>query len=235
MDNRTEPVTDGVWRIEVGFSTNAYLLADDGHGDDGGLTLIDVGGTDGGPQLVRSIRLLGLDPRAVQRVLLTHWHAHHAGSAARFAESSAASVVYALEPDLEVVRTGMRPPVAELGVVARMRTRARRTPAAVPDARALEDGERLDVAGGLEVLATAGHTRGHAAFALADAGILFCGDELTTMPRLARLPGHTAAPEKGMTPALERLATAAPEVLAPGHGRLLRRDVTARLERLARR
>ena len=32
MDNRTEQVADGVWRVEVAFYVNAFVLANDGHG-----------------------------------------------------------------------------------------------------------------------------------------------------------------------------------------------------------
>jgi glyoxylase-like metal-dependent hydrolase (beta-lactamase superfamily II) len=103
MDNRTQQLADGVWRVDVAYAVNAFVLADDGQGDAQGLTLVDTGLRSSGARLVRSIRMLGLDPRAVGRVLLTHWHADHAGSAARFADSSAAPSVHVGAEDLDVV------------------------------------------------------------------------------------------------------------------------------------
>ncbi len=234
MDNRTEPVVPGVWRVEVGPLTNAYVIADDGHGDREGLTLVDAGGRDGGPRLVRSIRLLGLDPRAVGRVLVTHWHADHAGSAARFAASSAASTVHALSPDVDVLRRGTRPRGGEAGPLARLAGRGRRLPPTAPEAVELVDGQDLDVAGGLAVVAAPGHTHGHAAFLLRRPGVLFCGDALRTVPRLAAPSRYLHADPSSAAATLRRLADLAPRVLAPGHGRLLRDEVSERLGRLAR-
>ena len=235
MDNRTEPVTDGVWRIEVGAFTNAYLLADDGHGDDGELTLVDAGPAGAGPGLVRSIRLLGFDPRAVGHLLVTHWHVRHAGSAARFAASSAAAVVYARPPDLEVLPRGdgIRDQLVQ-GLVVRRPAAGGGSRRGVDEAVALRDGEILDVAGGLEVVATPGHTAGHTSFLLRDAGVLFCGDTLATVP----LPNTMAVLSEDraeLAGSLSRLASLRPEVLAPGHGQLLRTGAAARLDRLATR
>lgn len=226
-------MADGVWRIDVGYLTNAYLLADDGHGDAEGLTLVDSGPPGAAPALVRSIRLLGLDPRAMRRILLTHWHVNHAGSAARFAASSAGSVVHALLPDLDVVRTGSRPSPAE-AASTRLAQRVRRIPPSLDAAVPLVDGCVLDLAdGGLEVVATPGHTAGHASFLLRGTGVLFCGDAIVTVGGL-RAPPWPATPSQQPS-TLRRLATLRPALLAPGHGRLVRDRVGERLAALVDR
>jgi hypothetical protein len=63
MDNRTEQLPDGVWRVEVGYSINVVVLANDGHGD--GLPIVDTGRRQDSPWLVRSVRMLGFDPLAM--------------------------------------------------------------------------------------------------------------------------------------------------------------------------
>src|SRR5687767_14213023 len=84
MDNSTEQLADGVWRIETGLFLNAFLVAANGRDDADGLCLVDCGTKRSGPRLVRSIRLLGFLPTVVRHIVLTHWYADHMGSAARF-------------------------------------------------------------------------------------------------------------------------------------------------------
>jgi glyoxylase-like metal-dependent hydrolase (beta-lactamase superfamily II) len=240
VDNRTQQLADGIWRVEVAYAINAFVLADDGVGDAEGLTLVDTGLRSGGPRLVRSLRMMGLDPRAVGRILLTHWHADHAGSAARFARSSAAPTVHVGADDLDVV-TGREPhPIA--GAPAGWTTPLGRMmgrigllqPAApVPDAAALTDGEELEVAGGLRVIAAPGHTPGHSAFWLADRGVLLGGDAVFNTWVTWRGPRMTCSALPAIPGTLRSLAALDPGVLAVAHGPPLTSGITERLERIA--
>lgn len=237
MDNRTEPLADGVWRIEVGPSINAYLVAHDRRGDGAGLTLVDTGTRGAGPRLVRSIRLLGLDPRAVDQVLLTHWHPDHGGSAARFAGSGAAPAVAVGAGDLEVVRgTGPppRPGRGDATGLGRLLARGVRPAAPVPAARALADAEQVEPAA-VQVIATPGHTVGHVAFWLADAGLLLAGDALWTLGRVTQGPKALCSALTRRPATLRRLARLEPAILAVGHGPPVRGGVAARLHGLADR
>lgn len=237
MDNHTEPLADGVWRVEVAPSVNAYVVAHDRRGDGDGLTLVDTGTRGAGPRLVRSIRLLGCDPRAVDQVLLTHWHPDHGGSAARLVASGAAPTVAIGAGDLEVVRGTAPPPRPGPGDTTRLGRVLGRvlTPGApVPTARGLADGERIG-GSGAEVLATPGHTRGHVAYWLPDVGVLLAGDALFTVGWLAEGPKALSSALSQRPRALARMAALEPSVLAVGHGPPVRGDVGARLRRLAAR
>ena len=64
-------------RFPVG---HAYLCQ-----DPDGLTLIDTSLPGSAPQIAAAIRTLGHDPADLRRLLLTHFHADHAGSAAEIA------------------------------------------------------------------------------------------------------------------------------------------------------
>jgi glyoxylase-like metal-dependent hydrolase (beta-lactamase superfamily II) len=219
VDNRTEQLADGVWRVEVAAFVNAYVLTGSCEGDPDGLTLVDPGPAGAAPRLVRSVRMLGFDPRAVADVLLTHWHAGTAGGAAAFAASSAAPRVWIGAGDLPVLTSGARPPL-ELGTSALVRVvqRRLRVPAPVPAARALEDGQALPPAGGVEVVSTPGHTRGHVAFHLAAHAIVLTGDALWTVPAPWPGPGFLAAGRTGQRQTFERLAALHPTLAAPAHG-----------------
>lgn len=236
MDNRTERLADGVWRVEVGWYRNAYLLADDGHGDAAGLTLVDPGRAGDAPRLVRSIRMLGFDPRAVAEVLCTHWHAGHAGAAAPFARSSAAPRVAIGADDLDVLRGVTDPTTASSGA-ARAATRAGlvRVPAAVPEATALHNGDVRATCGGLEVLATGAHTPGHCAFWLGSRGVLLAGDLVANVLRLGLPPRQLDADPAARAAALTALAALDPGTLAVGHGPHVITRVAERLSALAAR
>ena len=232
MDNRTEPLADGVWRVEVGMVTNAYVVARDGLGDGDGLVLIDPGRGRSAPQLVRSVRLLGFDPRAIGQVLLTHWHADHAGAAAALAASSARPTVHARPPDSEILAGRAGRPAAASHPLGRLRQRCGRRP---PSASSLplEDGQVLP--GGIEVVASPGHTVGHTAFWLPDRGTLLAGDALFGVLRTTPGPLGLSGDPAAVPATLRRLARLAPTVVALGHGPPRRRGAAARLTDIAER
>lgn len=237
MDNRTERLADGVWRVEVGPFVNAFVLANDGEGDGNGLTVVDTGLRHSGPRLIASIRALGLDPVATRDVLLTHWHPDHAGSALRFLSSSAAPTVWASAEDRDVI-TGAQPPRAQIsedtGPSARLYHKLVRPPVPVPDVAVLEDGAIRAVSGGLRVVATPGHTAGHLSFHLEAHGIVLAGDALFNVLFPSRGPRMVTARRGLMGPSLARLAELAPRTVAPGHGPPLERDPVSTLHRLGR-
>jgi glyoxylase-like metal-dependent hydrolase (beta-lactamase superfamily II) len=238
VDNRTERVAAGVWRVEVAFYVNAFVLANDGRGDREGLTLVDTGWRSGGPRLVRSIRRLGLDPRAVGDVLLSHWHPAHAGSAARFAGSSAAPTVHVGTADRPIV-AGEALPRAAPPQTSRLggwlvRAGVYRPPEPVREARALTGGQRLEAAGGLEVIAAPGHTPGHCAFWLPASGVLLAGDAVWNVWYLSRGPRFSCSALPARAATLRRLAGFDPAVVATAHGPPLTKAPGRRLAALVR-
>lgn len=221
MDNHTEQVADGVWRVEVGAYVNAFVLANDGRTDAEGLTVVDTGYRRSGPRLVRSIRLAGLDPRSIGDVLLSHWHPDHAGAAARLARSSAAPTVRIGEADRAVI-TGEAMPLeaaqAETTLLGRAFARRAQPPEPVAGALGLTDGEYLPAAGGLHVVAAPGHTRGHCAFWLPDRGVLLAGDAVFNVWFLSRGPRFSCSALPAVPGTLQRLAGLDYDVLAMVHG-----------------
>jgi metallo-beta-lactamase class B len=71
-----------------------------------GLVAVDAGYDSDGDLLADNIRSLGLDPKDLKLILLTHWHWDHVGGTARLAKRSGAKVMIH-EKDAEIVETGV--------------------------------------------------------------------------------------------------------------------------------
>lgn len=233
MDNATTKLADGVWRVQVGTGTNAYVLADDGHSDAEGLTLVDVGWRACAPRLVRSIRVAGMNPRAVRRIIVTHWHTDHAGAVARWVDSSAAPEVVAADPDAGVLE-GADPPPAPTAP-GRWTLSLSGRPPTVDAVTRVGDADVLPTAGGAHVITTPGHTPGHIALWLPERSVLLAGDAVFNVVRPSLGPRLVAHDRAARAKAVARLATLTPDVVAVGHGPPIDRNAAAVLTRLAHR
>lgn len=220
--------------ISVGAGTPegrnaAYVLADRG-------AVVDPGPPtdDAWEALLAGLERCGLAPSDLEYVLVTHWHADHAGLAPRLADAADATLAmgapdaplvadYArererrLERDAETMRRWGVPDDAVDSVVASD------TPSPMPDSTPVVELEDGDAVAGLEVIATPGHTLGHVAFAT-DAEALV-GDAVlpTYTPNVGGSDTRTSDPLADYELTLERLE-ARPETLRPGHGTALAAD-----------
>ncbi|HEX3271539.1 MAG TPA: MBL fold metallo-hydrolase [Ktedonobacterales bacterium] len=228
--NQTPELTSGIHRIDTGAS-NAYLIV-----DDAGLALVDTGLPGSGKKILALIGALGRRPEEITRILLTHQHPDHIGGAADLVAASGAEV-WAHPLDTPAIEgTGKRDgPKGPLGMVFNMLIFPRlRT---VKVAHPLNDGETLPVLageGGLRVVATPGHTRGHISLYLAARKLLFAGDVL-------RHSGEKIVPSPAMfnrdqAQALRSFADLTRleiEASLPGHGAPIMRGAGARLAQAA--
>jgi glyoxylase-like metal-dependent hydrolase (beta-lactamase superfamily II) len=232
VDNRTEQLADGVWRIELSFWLGVVVLANDGHGDAEGLTLVDAGTRGAAPRLVRSIRMAGLDPRAIRDVLLTHWHADHAGAARRLAESAAAPTVWIGAED-EPVLSGARSPGEAAADCSRLagflHRHVYRPPPPHRSAAELPGGRVHAAAGGVHVVATPGHTAGHRSLHLPERGVLIAGDAVMNLGRLRPSPGPLSSARSQIRASVAALAALDFRVLTPMHGPPIDRRARERL------
>jgi len=195
---------------------HTYLI--DG-GDD--LALIDCGlGLDAGfSALEANIRGAGFDPADISQAFITHYHADHAGGAARVKESFGARLaasgdaVAALEAGDEVT-TGLQ--AAKSGGIFPDEATLRPTTIDI----ALEDGGEVRIGSAtLTFVATPGHCAGHGAYLLQGEGpsALFAGDAVFWAGRILL----QAVPDCDLQQSLEsvrKLASLDYEAFLPGHG-----------------
>lgn len=200
---------DSVERIGIDGETpegrnSAYLIDD--------RVVVDPGPPteDAWADLRAGLERAGVAVTDLETVLVTHWHADHAGLAPRLADAAGASIAmgagdaplvedYAAERTRRLERD--HETMCRWGVPddAVDRIVARDTPSPMPDSvpvNRLAGGDRV---AGLEVVPTPGHTLGHTAFAWAD--VLFVGDAIlpTYTPNVGGSDTRTLA--GGATPA----------------------------------
>ena len=179
------PIAENVWRIPTApFDLlNSFAFVE----PDGSVTLVDAGYAATTPRVVAGLAALGAAPQDVRRVVLTHAHADHAGGAAGW-QADHGSHVAAHRDDVADLGAGVNP--AGDRRYRRTRLLARFTAATYAPVRVdvvLSDGEVLDVAGGLRVVHTPGHTAGHVSLLHEPTGVLVTGDVIANVAGLNRL------------------------------------------------
>jgi glyoxylase-like metal-dependent hydrolase (beta-lactamase superfamily II) len=186
-----QEVTSGLYQLSHG-GVNAFII-DDG---DQGLTLIDAGYPKHAASLEEDIQSIGHDLSDLRRVLLTHGHPDHLGSAKYFAQGRLPILMH--EGDAHLARAGfleratMKPAPGVVNKVLFYLVIPRKAeyPAFEPDVL-LSPGDVLDIGGGLEVIHTPGHTAGHLCFLWKrDRGLLIAGDVAANMMGLNYVVGY---------------------------------------------
>ena len=207
-------VAEGLHLVATGPS-NTYLWL-----DAGAVTVVDTGLPGQGEVVAEALRALGLDRGDVRRVVLTHWHADHSGSAAEIAAWGEVEVC-AGRADAAVVRGDAegRPPLvtdAERPLFEQVRAGVPPAPPC-PVHRELDDGDRVDPAGEAVVVATPGHTPGSIAVHFPRLGAVLTGDTAADVDGQVVL-GPFHVDRAGAHRSLQRLAALDVEVAGFGHG-----------------
>lgn len=196
-----------------GKASNFYLCV-----DEDGLTLIDAGMPGEQRLLVRLLDQLGRDLADLKRILITHADIDHAGSLAAIQTASGAKV-YAGEISARYLQVGRSPDHLPRVIQWFTNSFVKYQATSVSEIEKIADGDRLPVLGGLEVLATPGHTLGHISFYSPSTGVLFTGDALDTRNgRLNRTRKILTAHEVMADQSAIRLIELAPVTFASGHG-----------------
>ncbi|GGT28743.1 MBL fold metallo-hydrolase [Streptomyces chromofuscus] len=231
-----QQVAEGIHLVH-GSNTNWVILKD---GD--AVTLIDTGYPGDRQGLLDSLAATGSAPEAVAAVLITHAHNDHLGSAEYLRHTygtpvylHAAEVPHARREFLHqvsvagVLRNGWRPGVLPWAVHALRSGGTAHIPVVSPEP--FPAAGPLDLPGRPVPVHTPGHTDGHCAFHLPDAGIVISGDALVSGHATSRLKGPQLLPDmfhrerSRALASLELIEGLSADVLLPGHGPVHRGSV----------
>ena len=164
----------GVWRVPTAPRdlVNTFVFVE----DDGQVTLVDAGTKRAPKKVMAGLAHIGAAPDDVTRLLVTHAHPDHVGGLSGLRGRTGATVAVH-ERDAAYVREGKGPVLDHSTLGGRlMRRKGKSAPTPVDDE--LVDGQVLDVARGLRVLHTPGHTPGHIALLHEPSRVLITGDSV---------------------------------------------------------
>ena len=154
-----------------------------------GAVLLDTGLIGERWQIRRKLRRLGLGPRDVRAILLTHGHLDHVGNLA-WAKAWTGAPIYA-HPAEQAHIDGVFPYAGAARVCGQLERAGRALLQVGAPAKIdvpLADGDELPFWGGLRVVHLPGHTLGHCGFFSARHSVLFCGDLFVGYRPTAGLP-----------------------------------------------
>ena len=201
-----------------------------------GATLIDTGLPDQEDEILAQCAAAGVSPREIERIILTHHDIDHMGSAAALVETTGAKVLALAEeaPYIDGRKTPQKaPPPERLAQMPEFKAVLDRRKT-LPVDELLNDGQILDIAGGVKVVATPGHTVGHLSLYLERSKTIIAGDALTSEN------GHLNGPMEGATPdmdtalaSVKKLAALDVEAIVCYHGGVVDSDAGGQLRRVA--
>ena len=222
-------LTPSLYRLRIpggqAHLLNSYLWL-----EPDGVTLIDTGWPGSAGLIAEALAALGMRRLHVKRIVLTHFHEDHCGSAAEIADWADIEVV-AGAGDASYVR-GDEP--GPLPVLTDREREIRPDLDASPHGpacrvdRAVRDGDVLDFAGGTRVIGVPGHTPGSIALYLPVADAVLTGDTVAEFHGQVIL-GVFNTDRQAAVESLARIAATGAQIAGFGHGEAVLTDAAARI------
>jgi len=209
---------------------NLTLIVDE-HDDN---TLVDAGLPDQMEAISAALVEAGIGVSDLRRIIFTHQDLDHVGSGAALVRQSGARVLAhsADAPYIEGSLRLLKPSPEMLEQRPQMREVLERLePVGIDEY--VEDGTRLDLAGGTKVISTPGHTPGHISLYLERLKVLIAGDALRAESGSLNGPNPSMTLEmRTAIQSIRRLADLEIDTIVCYHGGVVSEDVNGQLRRV---
>ena len=229
---RPTVIAPGVYQVPALGAKVTVIRSQDG------AVLVDTGARGSWPLVAAGLRRLGLSPKQIRLVVLTHYHPDHSGALKKLVKDSGVAVAIhrteagfingqeqAPNPFTSPLLAGMARPFLPW-----LHTDP------VPVDYALEDGDILPFPEEVRVIHTPGHTQGSICLYLPSHHLLIAGDALQNRFRRLGPPARrvTRNPQQATT-SLEKLLVLDLETICFSHFAPLRQGAHQALSQLVRR
>jgi glyoxylase-like metal-dependent hydrolase (beta-lactamase superfamily II) len=209
---------------------NLTLIVDEQNGN----MLVDAGLPDQAEAIGVALLEGGIGVRDLKRIIFTHQDLDHVGSGAALVRQSGARVLAhpADAPHIDGSLRLLKPSAEMLEQRPQMREILERLEPVGVDEH-LEDGARLEIAGGIRVIFTPGHTPGHLSLYLERSKVLIAGDALRAERGSLTGPNPSMTLEMGTAiQSLRRLADLEIDIIVCYHGGVVSEDANGQLRRV---
>ena len=217
---------------EPGSFLNLTLIVD----EENGTTLVDAGLPDQTEAITAALAEAGTSVRDLKRIIFTHQDLDHVGSGAALVRQSGARVLAhrADAPYIEATLRPLKPSPEMLEQRPQMREVLERLEPVGVDEH-LENGTRLELAGGTQVISTPGHTPGHISLYLERSRTLIAGDALTAERGYLKSPNPLATLDmRTAMQSVRRLADLDIDIIICYHGGVVSEDADGQIRRVIR-
>lgn len=206
-------IAPNVYWLATG-SVNVYLVVEAPN-----IVLIDASMPRQQKAILDFLGRLGYQPTDLTHILVTHADMDHVGSLAALYQATGAKILAGAD-SANLIADGKSP--KHMPIIVQWIIDTFMKYGAVPQAQisVFKDGDVLPFLGGLQVLATPGHTMDHFSFFSPSSGVLFAGDALNTRDgRINLTPPNITADKTAAHRSAIRLLELSPAIIACGHGK----------------
>jgi glyoxylase-like metal-dependent hydrolase (beta-lactamase superfamily II) len=212
MADKPKTYAPGLYGV-IGPASNVYVVEDDASG----LTVIDAGMPGYGRRILGLVRHLGYGPQDVKQILVTHSDLDHVGGLKSLVDATGAAV-YASPESAKCIRARRNPPHMKMPMAAVAMVVSWAFRRGVPVRYEVSDGELLNLAGGIRVIATPGHTPDHTCYFWERERVLFAGDLLHHVRDLALTPDRITWNRADARQSAHKVLALDPAIICIGHG-----------------
>ncbi len=218
-------IVEGIHRVD-GVYGNVYLIIDAGE-----LTLVDTGMPKNAQKILDYLHRINQQSASISRILLTHCHVDHAGSAFELKQLTKAKVgIHEEDADFVSGRKPSPTPKGFYGVLFKAMSPFYRFKQVEPDMILQEN----DKVGNLTIIHTPGHTPGSVSLYDPDRKALFAGDTLRFVD--GKLSGPNKRFSSDMQQALQsvkKISRLNFDLMLSGHGDPLKPNASERIKELS--